>query len=85
MMADQGLQRTEIARTLGVSRPTVYKWLKAYWEEGESIFDSEKSSKPHNSPQKLGQKLWRRIVLLAWRHPENGFEWFCEKIGKSTS
>ncbi len=85
MMADQGLQRTKIASSLGVSRPTVYKWLKAYWEEGESVFDSEKSSKPHNSPQKLDQRLWRRIVLLAWRHPDKGLQWYAENTGNRTS
>ena len=85
VMNDQGLGKTKIAVALGVSRPTVDKWLKLHMEEGESVFDVEKSSKPHHSPQKVDQKLWRGIVLLAWRHPAKGLQWFWENTGRQTS
>ena len=85
VMVDQGSNKTEIANALGVSRPTVYKWWQLYLDQGEDIFEAERTSKPHNSPQKIDPKLLRKIVQLAWRHPENGLEWYWEKIGKSTS
>jgi len=84
-MIDQDLPRTEIARLLSVSRPTIYKWSRLYEEDGIDALTVTRSSAPHTSPQKIDPILRRRIIKLAWRHPDEGLNWYFDKICQQTS
>ncbi len=56
----------EVSRAMGVSRRTVYKWVKRYKREGVSSLE-DRSSRPHRSPRRLSQKLVKRIERLRRR------------------
>jgi len=51
---------------MGVSRRTVYKWVKRYEAEGVSGL-ADRSSRPHHSPRKFQLKLVKRIERLRRR------------------
>jgi len=56
----------EVSRAMGVSRGTVYKWVKRY--EGAGVIGLEdRSSRPHRSPRRLPKKLVKRIERLRRR------------------
>lgn len=61
--AAEGWTSAEIAEAQGVSRATVYKWLKRFREEGTSGLD-DRSSRPHSSPRALSSELAERICSL---------------------
>jgi transposase InsO family protein len=56
----------EVGRAMGVSRRTVYKWVKRYRALGVSGLE-DRSSRPHRSPRQLDVKLVRRIEQLRRR------------------
>jgi transposase InsO family protein len=67
---DEGLAPAEAARTLGVSRATVYKWLRRYREEGvEGLQD--RPSRAHGCRHALRPEQVQ-LVLLARRHYRYG-------------
>lgn len=58
---EQGHSKAEVAKQLGVSRPTVHKWWNRYLDEGvEGLQD--RSSQPHHSPRRISRDTVRRIV-----------------------
>lgn len=66
----EGLAPAEAARTLGISRATVYKWLRRYREEGvEGLRD--RSSRAHRCRHALRPEQVR-LVLLARRYYRYG-------------
>ena len=52
-----------VAQGLGVSRRTVYKWLRR-WHEGGRAGLADRSSRPQHSPRRLARPLRRRIRQL---------------------
>ena len=56
----------EVSRAMGVSRHTVYKWVKRY-ESAGVIGLEDRSSRPHRSPRRLPKKLVKRIERLRRR------------------
>ncbi|WP_428276600.1 IS481 family transposase [Candidatus Palauibacter sp.] len=52
-----------VAREMGVSRRTVYKWLKRFREEGEAGL-RDRSSRPHRHPHRIPRQQRRRIERL---------------------
>jgi putative transposase len=55
---------TEACRVFGISRPTGYKWLRRYAEEGwEGLRD--RSRAPHSCPHRTSERAEREI-LEAW-------------------
>ncbi len=57
---------TEAAGAAGVSRPTVYKWLRRYEQEGEAGL-ADRSSRPHRIPIRTPRKTLRRMEYLRRR------------------
>lgn len=56
-----GHRPAEVAKQLGVSRATVYKWVRRFRAEGlEGLVD--RSSRPHRSPRQVPTGLAERIV-----------------------
>lgn len=51
----------EVAKQLGVSRTTVYKWLRRHRSEGEPGL-VERSSRPHASPRRTSRQVEARVV-----------------------
>lgn len=56
----------EVSRGMGVSRRTVYKWVKRYKREGV-VGLQDRSSRPHHSPRRLPETLVKRIERLRRR------------------
>jgi len=63
----QGYRPAWIAEVMGVSRATVYKWLRRFEDEGEAGL-ADRSSRPHLSPRKLSARTVHRIRELRERH-----------------
>src|SRR5207302_6109476 len=56
-----GWSPARVAEAAGVSRPTVYKWVRRFTEEGqEGLFD--RSSAPHRRPHALSRRQVARIL-----------------------
>jgi transposase InsO family protein len=68
---------TELCRAYGISRPTAYKYIKRYQQEGLTGLQ-EKSRAPTVHPNKTPDVIERTIVEWRKRHPR----WGGEKIWK---
>jgi transposase InsO family protein len=52
-----------VAKEMGISRATAHKWLRRFREEGaEGLQD--RSSRPHTSPQRLSDRLERKVLKV---------------------
>lgn len=58
-----GLSKSELGRRLGISRPTVYRWLERYRAEGEAGL-SERSRRPYSSPLATSEELVSEILQV---------------------
>jgi transposase InsO family protein len=54
------------AHRFQVAWPTAKRWVDRYLAEGEAGM-VDRSSRPHHSPNKTGQKTVRKIVHLRWK------------------
>ena len=71
MIIDQGVEKAEAAREVGVSEPTVRKWWGRYLAEGEAgIVD--RSSRPQRSPRSIEPQKALAIVELRRRRLTQG-------------
>lgn len=65
-------ERAEVvAREMGVSRRTAFKWLRRYREEGEAGLE-DRSSRPHGHPRRTPRARRRQIERLrrkGWSSP----------------
>lgn len=52
----------DIAGQLGVSRPTIYKWIARFREGGRAGL-ADRSSRPHQCPRQTPKRIELRIVL----------------------
>lgn len=59
----QGQAPALVARALGISERTVYKWLARYRAEGAAGLH-DRASTPHNSPNKTADHIEETIVFL---------------------
>lgn len=64
---EEGWTAAAVAEAAGVSRATVYKWLRRHQGEGLAGLD-DRSSRPHRSPRRLKPGLERRVVQLRRRY-----------------
>lgn len=62
----QGEPVRTVAEAMGVSVPTVYKWLKRWKAEGEAGLE-DRSSRPHHSPRRLPRHRRRQVERLRRR------------------
>jgi transposase InsO family protein len=58
-----GRPAAHVAHEMGVSRPTAYKWLRRFREEGVAGL-VDRSSRPHHSPRRVSAALELEIVEL---------------------
>jgi transposase InsO family protein len=57
----------EVAKQLGVSRQTVYKWLRRWRDEGEAGL-VDRSSRPHSMPRRTSAETTAAIVAARVKH-----------------
>jgi transposase len=57
----------EVAKQAGVSRQTVYKWVRRFLSEGRAGL-ADRSSRPHTSPTKTSPKVAARITAARVKH-----------------
>lgn len=67
--AEENVSKT--ARLLGISRPTVLKWLKRFFQGGEAALKNH-SSRPHTSPNKTPAET-ERLILKIFAETNYGF------------
>jgi transposase InsO family protein len=68
---ETGERAEVVAREMGVSRRTAFKWLKRYREEGEVGLE-DRSSRPHRHPRRIPRARRRQIERLRrkrWSSP----------------
>lgn len=63
-----GLQVTEVAQTVGVSRQTVHGWLRRYEADGLAGL-ADRSHRPKHSPLRMGAAAEARVLELRRLHP----------------
>lgn len=78
-----GWPPAQVAEQLGVSRSTVYKWLRRYAEGGEAAL-ADRSSQPHRMPQKTLDHVERK-VLAARRRLKRGAVVLAAELGLNPS
>jgi transposase InsO family protein len=66
LIVDEGWPIVRAAEHFHVSWPTAKRWATRYAEMGEAGM-TDRSSRPHYSPNRTSQKVLRRIVDLRWR------------------
>ena len=59
----EGERVSVLSSEYGVSRQTIYKWLRRF-ESGGACELFDRSRKPHRSPNRIGEELERRIIEL---------------------
>ena len=57
----------EVAKQLGISRQTVYKWWGRWREEGEAGL-ADRSSRPHRMPRATSPETVARILAARTKH-----------------
>jgi transposase len=60
---EAGWPAARVAEAAGVSRATVYKWVRRFRSEGEAGL-VDRTSRPHHSPRQLSQEQVERILRL---------------------
>jgi len=64
-------EMSELCRRHGISRPTGYKWLSRYEEEGmEGLRDLSRA--PHENPRRHGEEMRELMLLARAKHPNWG-------------
>jgi len=66
-----GLTVSEAAIAYGVSRQTIYRWMRRY-EEGGLVALAERSHRPKACPHQIDSRVEGRIVTLRQGHPSWG-------------
>ncbi|WP_264074659.1 helix-turn-helix domain-containing protein, partial [Mycolicibacter minnesotensis] len=56
-----GWPPAHVAEQLGISRATVYKWLRRYAEGGEAAL-ADRSSRPHRMPARTTKKVEQKVL-----------------------
>ena len=80
---DAGWPPAHVAEQLGVSRPTVDKWVKRFREAGQDGLH-DRSSRPHSSPNRTPAKVEKR-VLSARRRRQRGAVVLAAELGMHAS
>jgi len=68
-VVDEGWPAAHVAEQLGVSRATVYKWVRRHREEGDAGL-LDRSSRPHASPRRTCAELEAAVLAARaeWRY-----------------
>ena len=71
----------EVAKQLGVSRQTVYKWVRRWRAEGETGL-TDRSSRPHRCPRRTPAEVEQQVLQLRRDH-RRGQDWIGPELGLS--
>jgi hypothetical protein len=63
---------TDVGRRYGVSRQTVYAWLRRYAREGAVLNLEDRSSRPHGCPHQMAPVVEAGVLALRDQHPRWG-------------
>jgi transposase InsO family protein len=66
-VVEAGRPVAHVAREMGISRATGYKWLRRYREQGLTGLE-DRSSRPHRSPRRVPEALERQVLELRTEH-----------------
>jgi transposase InsO family protein len=80
---EQGWPVAHVAAMAGVSRPTVYKWLTRYRDEGISGL-RDRSSRPARCPHRTSSELEAQLLELR-REKRRGPHWLAGRLGMAPS
>uniref|UniRef100_UPI00061B200E helix-turn-helix domain-containing protein n=1 Tax=Mycobacterium sp. UM_Kg1 TaxID=1545691 RepID=UPI00061B200E len=61
-----GWPAAHVAEQLGISRATVYKWLRRFAEGGEAAL-VDRSSRPHRMPKRTSERVEHKVLTLRRR------------------
>lgn len=76
----EGLSKAEVARAMGVSYPTVRKWVKRYQKAGRAgLVDG--SSRPHHCPHQTPESIRDRVESL--RRERRTYRQISQELGVS--
>lgn len=78
-----GWPPAHVAEQLGISRETVYKWLRRYAEDGQEAL-ADRSSRPIRMPQRTGPRVEQK-VLNARRRLKRGAVVLAGELGLNPS
>lgn len=78
-----GWPPAHVAEQLGISRATVYKWLRRYAEGGDAAL-ADRPSRPHRMPQRTSSRIERK-VLDARRRRKRGAVVLAAELGLNAS
>jgi transposase InsO family protein len=78
-----GWPPAHVAEQLGISRSTVYKWLRRYDEGGDAAL-ADRSSRPIRTPQRTSHRVEHK-VLAARRHRKRGAMVLAAELGLNPS
>lgn len=67
----EGANRAALCRRFGISPKTGYKWIERYQAEGVKDL-SDRSRRPHGSPNRTADEIEKRVVALRHQHPAWG-------------
>ena len=67
----EGANISELCRRFEISRPTAYKWVRRFEEEGAAGLE-DRSHRPQRSPRQTAPETEEAIVGLRTRHPHWG-------------
>ena len=82
-VTEEGWPPAHAAAMAGVSRQTLYKWLRRFREEGLSGLE-DRSSRPRRCPHHTPQALEERVVELR-RQSRRGPHWIAGRVGLAPS
>jgi transposase InsO family protein len=67
----EGANISRLCQRFGIRRKTGYKWLKRYWEGGESAL-ADRSRRPHHSPRRSPEATEAAVADVRRKHPAWG-------------
>lgn len=70
-IAQGELSMSELCRRFEISRPTGYKWVRRFCDEGAEGLE-EKSRRPHESPARTRAEVERAVLEVRDGHPKWG-------------
>ncbi len=66
-----GANMQALCERFGISRPTGYKWLHRYQQQGAAGL-RDRSSRPHTSPKRTNESTERAVLAIRDEHPAWG-------------
>jgi transposase len=82
LLAAEGVSRSEIARRLGVSRPTVILWLRRFGEGGPQTLTETRPGRGRK-PSISAAKIKQIVQATTQTTPPGATHWSCRSMAKA--